>query len=97
MTVPSDGSLPLGGIAPTLIEWHTATHIAAELQDAGCSFVRLEAFHPKAHRIAALLQSISFEGEIFVAPLPAGEQPYLVAHIQTPSGSRKLNSRAQPQ
>jgi len=90
MTVPSDGSLPLNGIAPTLIEWHTETHIATKLQDVGCSFVRLEAFHPEAHRISALLKSISVEGEISVAPLPAGEQPYLVAYIQTPSGLRKL-------
>ncbi len=90
MTIPSDGSLPFNGIAPTLIEWHTETHIATKLQDVGCSFVKLEAFHPEAHRISALLKSISVQGEISVAPLPAGEQPYLVAYIQTPSGLRKL-------
>ena len=92
MTVPSDGSLPFNGIAPTLIEWHTETHIATKLQDVGCSFVGLEAFHPEAHRISALLQSIFLEGEISVAPLPVGGQPFLIAHIQTPNGLRKLSA-----
>ena len=92
MTIPSDGSLPFNGIAPTLIEWHTEAHLATKLQDVGCSFVRLEAFHSEAQRISALLKSISVEGEISVAPLPAGAQPYLVAYIQTPSGLRKLRA-----
>ena len=90
ITIPADGSLPLGGIAPTLIEWHTDGHPAARLREAGCSLVRLEAFHTEAPRISALLRSISVEGEISVAPLPAGKRPYLVAHIQTPNGPRKL-------
>jgi len=90
MTIPSDGSLPFSGIAPTLIEWHTEAHIATKLQDVGCSFVRLEAFHPEAQRISALLKSISLEEDISLTPLPPGEQPYLVAYIQSPSGLRKL-------
>jgi hypothetical protein len=92
ITIPSDGSLPFNGIAPTLIEWHTEAHIATKLQDVGCSLARLEAFHPEAHRISALLKSISVEGEISVAPLPAGERPYLVAYIQTPSGLKNLGA-----
>jgi catechol 2,3-dioxygenase-like lactoylglutathione lyase family enzyme len=92
MSIPSDGSLPFNGIAPTLIEWYTETHIATKLQDVGCSFVRLETFHPQAHRISVLLKSISAEGEVSVASLPAGEQPYLVAYVQTPSGLKKLGA-----
>jgi hypothetical protein len=90
ITIPSDGSLPFDGVAPTLIEWRTETHPASKLRDVGCSFVRLEAFHPEAQRISALLKSISVEGEISVAPLPAGERPFLVVHFQTPSGPRQL-------
>ncbi len=90
ITIPPDGSLPFAGIAPTLIEWHTEAHPAARLRDAGCSLVRLEAFHPEASRVSALLRSISVEGEISVAPLPAGKRPYLVAQIQTPNGPRRL-------
>ncbi|HLQ23709.1 MAG TPA: VOC family protein [Gemmatimonadales bacterium] len=90
ITIPADGSRPVGGIAPTLIEWRTERHPAARLRDAGCSLTRLEVFHPEAPRISALLKSISVEGDICVAPLAAGERPYLVAHVQTPDGPRKL-------
>jgi glyoxalase-like protein len=92
ITIPSDGSLPLDGIAPTLIEWHTEAHPATRLQDVGCSLVQLEAFHPEAPRISALLKSISVQGEISVVALPVGEQPYLAAHIETPSGLKKLRA-----
>jgi glyoxalase-like protein len=90
ITIPGDGSLPFDGIAPTLIEWKTEAHPASSLQDVGCSLVRLELFHPEAPRISALLRSISVEGEISVAPPPVGKRPYLAAHIQTPSGLKRL-------
>jgi hypothetical protein len=93
ITIPSDGSLPFGGAAPTLIEWGTKTHPAAKLRDVGCSFVRFEAFHPQAQRISALLKSISVEGDISVALLPAGEPPFLVVHLQTPAGPKKLGGQ----
>jgi len=90
ITIPGDGRLALGGIAPALIEWRTPGHPAARLRETGCSLLRLEAFHPQPARVAALLTSISFEGPISVAPLPAGSRPYLVAHIQTPDGPRTV-------
>jgi hypothetical protein len=90
ITIPSDGNLPFDGVAPTLIEWGTETHPSTRLRDVGCAFVRLEAFHPEAQRVSALLKSISVEGNISVAPLPAGERPFLVVHLQTPSGPREL-------
>lgn len=92
ITVPADGHLPFNGIAPALIEWQTDAHPATRLQNMECSLVKLGAFHPETSRIAALLKSIGVEGEISVAPLPADEQPYLVAHIQTPTGLRKLSA-----
>src|SRR5207302_1166105 len=68
ITIPPDGRLPLGGVAPALIEWRTEPHPATRMQDAGCSLIRLEAFHPEAPRISALLRSLSAEGAISVAP-----------------------------
>ena len=93
ITIPDDGALPLGGIGPALIEWQTQDHPAAGLRDAGCSLVSLEAFHPEAPRISALLRSILLEGPIAVAPLPAGSRPYLVAHLRTPTGVKALSGR----
>ena len=90
ITIPPDGRLPLGGVAPALIEWRTQGHPAARLRETGCTLLRLEAFHPEAARISALLESISVEGEISVSPLRAGTRPRLVAHIQTPNGPRTL-------
>jgi len=95
ITIPSDGSLPFEGVAPALIEWGTETHPASRLRDVGCSFVRLEAFHPQGQRISALLKSISVGGDISVVPLPAGERPFLVAHLQTPGGPRQVGGPTQ--
>jgi hypothetical protein len=96
ITIPPDGRLPFDGVAPALIEWQAETHPASRLRDVGCSFVKLEAFHPEAQRISALFRSLAVEGEVPVAPLRAGERPYLVAHVQTPAGLRKLSGAAGP-
>lgn len=92
ITIPKDGSLPLQGIAPTLIEWHTATHPSETLQDLGCSLIRLEGFHAETEKVDGMLQSIGFQGEFSVSALAPNERPYLVAHIQTPTGPRQLGA-----
>lgn len=90
ITIPADGSIPLNGVAPALIEWHAETHPAAKLQDHGLSLAKLEIFHPEPERISRLLASIEMDGPLFVSPLSAGEVPHLVAHINTPQGLRTL-------
>lgn len=92
ITIPSGGTLPLNGIAPTLIQWLSEPHPADKLHDVGCSLIRLEGFHCDAEGIAHMLKSIGFEGEFSVSPLPAHKHPYLVAYIQTPSGVRQLGT-----
>ena len=88
ITIPADGSLPFGGTAPALIEWKTQSHPATKLQDAGCALVRLEAFHPEASRLSALLRSISLQSEVTVSSLSPGSRPYLVARVRTPNGMK---------
>lgn len=90
ITVPADGSLPCDGMAPSLIEWSSENHPAASLKDVGCSLVRLEAFHPDAHEISDMLQSIGFQDRFSVFLISPQETPCLVAHIQTPAGIRQL-------
>jgi hypothetical protein len=92
ITIPKDGSLPLQGVAPTLIQWPPGTHPADTLQDLGCSLIRLEGFHPQAEKVSSVLKSVGFQGEFSVSPLPPGERPYLVAHIQAPVGPRQLRA-----
>ncbi|WP_374088983.1 VOC family protein [Methylomicrobium lacus] len=92
ITLPADGSLPLQGIAPTLIQWPPGVHPAATLPESGCTLVRLEGFHPEAEKVVRMLEFIGFEGAFRVSPLPLDQKPYLVAHIQTPKGVRQLSA-----
>lgn len=90
ITIPTDGSLPLNGIAPALIEWQAEAHPAAKLQDHGLSLAKLELFHPEPERISRLLRSIGFEGPLSVSPSSGERTAYLAAHINTPQGLRLL-------
>lgn len=92
ITLPADGSLPLHGIAPTLIQWPACMHPAAKLPESGCALVRLEGFHPEAGKIVRLLDAIGFEGEFQAFELPPDQQPYLIAHIQTSAGVVQLGA-----
>lgn len=89
ITIPADGSLPLGGVAPTLIEWHCDGHPAGKLDDQGLSLAKLELFSPEPERLGRLLQSLAVE-----APwsIQAAAAPGLVAHIRTPQGLRLLSA-----
>lgn len=91
ITIPADGALPLDGAAPALIEWHTAIHPAAMLEDHGLSLVGLEIFHSQPARVSRLLQSIDCGGPVCVSASGDGEASCLVAHINTPQGLRELS------
>jgi hypothetical protein len=89
ITVPRNGSLPLQGIAPTMIQWQ-GPHPARRLNDCGCSLARLEAFHPRADKVSTMLRAIGFQGEFGISAVPTGVPPRLVAHILTPTGLRQI-------
>lgn len=92
ITIPADGSLPLGGAAPALIQWHTDVHPAARLEDKGLSLAGLEIHHPDPDRVSRLLRSLGIEAPVSVLPAPAGAAPSLVAYIDTPRGMRRLST-----
>lgn len=94
ITIPADGSVPVDGIAPALIEWQADAHPASTLQDFGLSLVRLEIFHPDPARVSRLLSSLDLEGPLAVSALDGGASPYLAAHIDTPRGVRQLSAAA---
>jgi len=90
ISVTADGSMPMDGVAPTLIQWPAgARHPASTMPDAGCSLARLEGFHPQAATIQSTLEQIGFEGPFTASK---SEIPRLVAHISTPHGMRTLQS-----
>ncbi|MBI4997997.1 MAG: VOC family protein [Rhodocyclales bacterium] len=88
ITVPADGSMPLEGIAPALIEWHTDAHPASRLDDHGLSLKKLELHHPEPERVERLLKSLAIDGPVVVEK--SAMTARLVAHIGTPQGMRIL-------
>ncbi|GGC63274.1 VOC family protein [Undibacterium terreum] len=94
ITVPEDGSLSLGGLAPALIQWEPGAHPASRMPDLGLSLTKLKFFHSEPERVTAMLQSLGMpgtDGLIEVACLSGGQSPYLAAYIDTPSGPRILS------
>ncbi|KOY00282.1 VOC family protein [Pseudomonas nunensis] len=90
ITIPANGRLPLNGSAPTLIQWSQTPHPASAMLDRGCSLVALDVFDPDPEKVQAILTAINFFGPVHLHALGTTAKPYLVAHIQTPSGLKIL-------
>jgi hypothetical protein len=88
LTVPPDGSLPLGGAGPLLIQWETGPHPAERLPDDGCELVGMTVTHPESERVTRLLAAIGFDGPVAVV---AGEAVKLAAEVRTPAGVRRIS------
>jgi hypothetical protein len=96
IAIPPDGSLPLGGVAPALIEWQggSAAHPASRMPDLGCALQRLSLFHPEPARVAKLLDALGLADAVDIAGIALGQAPFIVAHIATPDGPRSLGGPA---
>ncbi len=90
--IPDDGRLVAGGMLPYVIEWQTDSHPASNMADAGCRLQSLEIHHPFPYWLQSVLESINALDLVKVFALPKNELPYLIAHINTPSGEKKLLS-----
>ena len=91
ITIPADGTVPLDGVAPALIEWQTEFHPAEKMPNQGLSLELLEIFHPEPSRVSCLLSFIGLTEQFSVLPTIGGAAPHLVAHINTPQGLRRLS------
>ena len=80
--VPPDGSLPMAGGAPTLIEWTGGMHPANRLPDCGVRLLALEITHPEAGSLAAHFAPLLRDARIRFVEGPAG----LSARFGTPGG-----------
>ena len=94
ISIPEDGHLPLGGAAPALIEWHTATHPARGLQDLGCALVALELRHPDTRTLRAVIDQLQIAEPGVEITVHEATTPGLAAQVQTPNGLRWLGSQA---
>lgn len=85
--IPADGSLPLDGAAPCVIERRGEAPERSRIPDLGARLRSLTLEHPEPERIVALYDALGIEG----APAVVGgaELRYRAA-IETPSGLRTL-------
>jgi len=89
MTIRADGSPPLDGAAPLLIQRASSGHPAAALPRNGLQLRRLRIRHPAPDEVIALLAWIGLSPQPAVTVTRA-DTCSLVAEIQTPSGLREL-------
>jgi hypothetical protein len=89
MSVKADGSVPLGGAAPLLIQRSPGVHPAAALPQCGLELQRLRIRHPAPEQVLVLFAQIGLASSPVVT-VAHGNHCSLVAEIQTPSGLRKL-------
>lgn len=86
ITVSRDGSLPAGGVFPSLIEWEGSSPAAA-LPESGCRLESLDIAHPSARSFVEALHSMGLPAD---APLlavdDASDAGRLAARIRTPGG-----------
>jgi hypothetical protein len=89
MTARADGSVPLDGAAPLLIQRPSSVLPAAALPQRGLHLQRLRIRHPAPDRVLALLAKTGLASPPAVT-VTRGNECSLVAEIQTPSGLREL-------
>ena len=83
ITIPEDGSLPLDGTAPALIQWPKEQHPASKLNDQGLRLEQLELCHPQPAQLGSLLKSLNLIGPVKITQSQTSK---LIAHIRTSSG-----------
>lgn len=92
ISIPEDGCLPLGGVAPALIQWQSTNHPAQNMQERGCQLVALDLLHPDPKRVNELLRSLAISEPGVSLHVREASAPSLVAHINTPRGLRTVGA-----
>lgn len=85
LSVPADGSLPLGGVLPSLIEWEGESP-AVSLPDAGVELLELRLSTPEPGRLVGALAALNASLPLRVEVGAAG----LGAVLRTPGGIVRL-------
>lgn len=87
ISIPADGSMPLQGAFPTLIQWPEGPHPAARMVDLGCRLKELSIEHPRADEIIDRIGGRLDTSKIKIA---VGPNKIIRAQISTPKGLRTL-------
>lgn len=83
MGAPIDGSLPMGGGFPTLLQWHTETPPGRSLPSSGCELLEFCVRHPQADQIAAELAGRLVDDRV---RFETADAVTLSATLRTPNG-----------
>ncbi|WP_306146021.1 VOC family protein [Roseibium sp. MMSF_3412] len=86
-TIPADGSLPLNGAAPSLIDHRDDPTSMSEIPDLGADLVSITLEHPEPDRVTALYERLSIDTPPVVVK---GLELKYRAAIATPSGPKEL-------
>lgn len=92
MTVTADGSLPLSGAAPLLIQRASQTHPAGALPESNLRLRELRIQYPEPAGVSALLARIGLAVHPRVT-VTTGASCKLIAEIETARGLRVLGDR----
>ena len=87
ISIPDDGTMPLDGGFPTLIEWPNGPHPASNMSDLGCRLETLTIEHPRSEEIERLIRHQIDRGVIKITDWL---EMKIKASIQTPSGLKAL-------
>lgn len=87
-SVPPDGSLPLGGVAPSVIDRGGRPPSTAAMPDLGAQLRTFSIEHPDPDDVTALYEKLGIETPPEVRK---GDQVRYRARIQTPRGLKELS------
>ncbi|MGI9381780.1 MAG: VOC family protein [Methyloligellaceae bacterium] len=90
ITVPADGSLPAGGVMPTIIQWPEDAEPWTAMANPGCRLEALTLSHPEPERIEAALAAIGVPASAMVS-FRQDPQPGLAARFASPRGTVEIS------
>lgn len=86
--IPEDGSLPLGGAAPSIIDRRGKARSMATMADLGARLVSFSLEHPDAVAIAKLYRELGIDHPPAIVH---GNELRYRAQIETPAGLKELS------
>jgi len=87
LTVPKDGSLPMGGLLPAFIEWSPGPHPSTGQQDLGVRLKSVRLHHPDPAALRAILKALNVDHLADVSEGPAA----LSFMLDTPKGPVEID------
>lgn len=87
LTVPRDGSLPMGGVIPAFIEWSPGPHPSTGQQDIGLNLRAIHLQHPEPETLISMLKTLQVDHLATVSQGALG----LSFEVETPGGTVTLD------